>query len=123
MVAAGDEFVDASQVAAADRQVSEFDAVRQPVVAAEQNLARGAEVDDGTQPQPVELFGVRAGQLAERVAAEQAAAHDLRTVNAPVAADVTDVHRAVEGHMTRRGPLSGHLTRPIAHRLPCPQPP
>ena len=100
MVAADDELVDGSEVAAADRQVCEFDAVRQPVVTAEQDLARGTEVDDGTQPEQVEPFHIRAGQLAERVAAEQAAAHDLKPVDAAVAADVPHVHRAVEGHMT-----------------------
>jgi hypothetical protein len=123
VVAAGDELVDGSEITAADRQVSEFDAVGQPVVAAEQDLARGAEVDDGMQSEQVEPFGVRTGQLAERVAAEQAAAGDLPPVDAPVTADVPHVDRAVEGHVTRRGPLSGHRTRPIAHRLSCPQPP
>jgi len=123
VVGAGDEFVDGSQVAAADRQVSEFDAVRQPVVAAEQNLARGPEVDHGAQPEAVEPFDIRAGQLAERIAAEQPPAHDHQPVSTAVAADVPYVHRAVESDMTRRGPLSGHRTRLIAHRPSCPQPP
>jgi len=47
MIAAGDELVDGPEVAAADRQVSEFDSVGQPVVAAEQDLARGPEVNHG----------------------------------------------------------------------------
>jgi hypothetical protein len=100
VVAAGDELVDGSEVAAGHRQRSEFDAAGQPVVAAEQDLARGAEVDDGTQPQQVEPFHIHAGQLAERVATEQAAAHHLKPVDATVAADVPHVHRAVEGYMT-----------------------
>ena len=54
VVAAGDELVEGPEVAAADRQVSEFDAVGQPVVAAEQDLARRPEVDHGAQPEPVE---------------------------------------------------------------------
>ncbi len=120
VVTAGDELVEGPEVAAADRQVSEFDTVGQPVVAAEQDLARGPEVDDGAQPDPVEPFGIGAGQLAERVAAEQPAAGDFQPVGAAVAADVPHVHRAVEGDKARRGPLSGHRTRLIAHRLTCP---
>ena len=100
MVAADDDLVDGPEVTAADRQVSEFDTVGQPVVAADQDLARGPEVDDGTQPQPVEPFHIGAGQLAERVAAEQSAADDLQPVDAAVAADVPHVHRAVKGDMT-----------------------
>ena len=123
MVAAGDELVEGPEVAAAYRQVSEFDGVGQPVVAAEQDLTRGPEVDDGAQPEPVEPLDVGAAQLAERVAAEQSAAGDFQPVNAAVAADVPHVHRAVEGHMARRGALSGHRTRLTVHRLTCPQPP
>jgi len=100
VVTAGDELVDGLEVAAADRQVSEFDAVRQPVVAADQDLAGAPEVDDGAQPQAVEPFHVAVGQAAERVAAEQPPARDLRPVDATVAADVPHVHRAVEGDLT-----------------------
>ena len=120
MVATGDELVDGPEVAAADRQVSEFDGVGQPVVAAEQDLARGPEVDHGAQPEPVKPFGVGAGQLAERVAAEQPAAGDFQPVDAAVTADVPYVHRTVEGDMAWRGRLTGHRTRPIAHRLTSP---
>ena len=113
MVAAGDELVEGPEVAAAYRQVGGFDAVGQPVIAAEQDFAGGPEVDDGAQPEPVEPLDVGAGQLAERVAAEQPAAGDFQPVNAAVAADVPHVHGAVEGHMAHRGPLSGHRTRLI----------
>jgi len=61
VVAAGDELVDGAEVAAADRQVSVFDGEGQVVVPAEQELARGPEVDHGTQPEPVEPFEVGAG--------------------------------------------------------------
>jgi hypothetical protein len=115
LVAAGDELEDGPEVAAADRQASEFYAGGQPVIAAEQHLARGAEVDDGAQPEPVEPLHVGSGQLAERVAAEQSAAYDLQPVRAAVTADIPHVHRAVEGDLTRRGPLTGHRARPIAH--------
>jgi hypothetical protein len=120
VVAAGDDLVDDPEVAAADRQVSEFEAVGQPVVAGQQNLAGAPEVDDRTQPEAIEPFHVAVGQLAERVAAEQPPAHDLGSVDAAAAANVPHVHRAVEGDMTRRGPLSGHRTRPISHRLTSP---
>jgi hypothetical protein len=120
VVGAGDQLVDGLQVAAADRQAGELDPVGQPVVATEQDLARGPEVDHGAQPEPVEPFDVGAGQLAERVAPEQPPAHHLRSVSAAVAADVPHVHRAVEGDVTRRGPLSGHRTRLIVHRLSSP---
>jgi len=123
VVAAGDELVDGAEVAAADRQVGVFDGEGQLVVPGEQDLARSPEVDYGTQPEPVEPFEVRAGQLAERVAAEQPAADHFRPAHDAVAADVPHVHRAVEGDVTRRGPLSSHRTRPIAHRLTSPQPP
>jgi hypothetical protein len=123
MVAAGDELVDDAEVPAADRQVSVLDGEGQTVVPAEQDFARGPEVDHGRQPEPVEPFGVGAGQLAEGVAAEQPAADHLRAAHAAVAADVPHVHRAVEGDLTRPGPLSSHRTRPITHRLTSPQPP
>jgi hypothetical protein len=100
VVGAGDELVDGPEVAAADRQVSEFDAVGQPVVAAEQDLARRPEVDHGTQPEAVEPRHIGAGQLAERVAAEQPAADDLRPMGTVVAADIPHVHRAIEGDVT-----------------------
>jgi len=122
VVAAGDELVDGPEVAAADRQGSELHAVGQPVVAAQQDLARRPEIDHGAQPEQVEPLHVGAGQLAERVAAEQSAAHHLGPVHAPVPADVPHVHRAVEGYVTRRDRLSSHRTRPIAHRLTSPQP-
>jgi hypothetical protein len=51
MVAAGDDLIDRAEVPAADRQVHRFDSAGQPVVAAEQDLARCPEVDDGTQPE------------------------------------------------------------------------
>ena len=120
VVAAGDELVDGAEVPAADRQVSVLDGEGQAVVPAEQDLARGPEVDHGTQPEPVELFGVGAGQLAERVAAEQPAAEHLRPAHAAVAADVPHVHRGGEGDLTRQGPPSSHRTRPMAHRLTSP---
>jgi hypothetical protein len=123
VVGAGDELVEGPEVAAADRQVSEFDTVGQPVVAAEQDLARGPEVDDRAEPEPVESLDVGAGQLAEHIAAEQPAARYFQPVGAVVAADVPHVHRTVEGDMARQGPLAGHRTRFIAHRLTCPQPP
>jgi hypothetical protein len=65
VVAARDELVDGAEVAAADRQVSVFDGEGQVVLPAEQELARGPEVDHGTQPEPVEPLYVGAGQLAE----------------------------------------------------------
>jgi hypothetical protein len=123
VIAARDELVDGAEVAAADRQVSVFDGEGQVVVPAEQDLARCPEVDHGTQPEPVEPFGVGTGQMAERVTAEQPAAHHLRPAHDAVAADVPHVHRAVEDDVTRRGPLSSHRTRPITHRLTSPQPP
>ena len=112
VVAAGDELAEGTEVAAADRQVSEFDAVGQPVVAAQQDLARAPEVDDGAHPEPVEPVDVAAGQLAERVAAEQPAASDFEAVDAPVAADVPHVHRALENNVARRASLSGHHAPP-----------
>jgi len=48
VVAAGDEFVDGAEVAATDRQVSVFDGEGQAIVPADQDLARGPEVDHGT---------------------------------------------------------------------------
>jgi hypothetical protein len=81
---------------ATDRQVHRLDPAGQPVVAAEEHLARCPEVDDGTQPEPAEPFGISGGELAERVAAEQPPAHDLEPVRVPVAADVPHVDRAVE---------------------------
>jgi len=121
VIAARDELVDGTEVAAADRQVSVFDGEGQVVVPAEQDLARCPEVDHGTQPEPVEPFGVGTGQLAERVAAEQPAADHLRPADAAVAADVPDVHRAVEGDLTRQDPPCSHRTRPTAHRLTSPK--
>jgi len=70
VVAAGDELVDRLEVAAADRQVRAFDPFRQPIRAAEQDLARRPEVDDGAQPELIEPGGIRGGELTERVAAE-----------------------------------------------------
>src|SRR5262249_49738277 len=115
------ELVDGAEVTAADRQVSVFDGEGQTVVPADQDLARGPEVDHGTQPEPVEPLHVRAGQLAERVATVQPAADHFRPAHDSVAADVPHVHRAVEDDMTRRGPFSGHRTRLIAHRLTPPK--
>jgi hypothetical protein len=100
VVAAGDQFVDRAQVAAAHRHAGELDAVRQPVGAAEQDLARGPEVDHGAQPELVKPFHVRGGELAERVAAEQPPLHHLEAVRASVAADVPHVDRAFERHVT-----------------------
>jgi hypothetical protein len=121
VVAAGDELVDGAEIAAADRQVSVLDGEGQAVVPAEQDLARDPEVDHGPQPEPVEPLHVGAGQLAERVAAVQPTADHFRPAHDPVTADVPHVHRAVEGDVTRRGPLRSHRTRPIAHRLTSPQ--
>jgi hypothetical protein len=100
VVAAGDELVDRSEVAAAHRQLGELDAVGQSVGPAEQDLARRPEVDDGAQSELLEPFVVGPGELAERVAAEQPPADDLAPVGAPVAADVPHVHRALERHVT-----------------------
>jgi len=123
VVAAGDELVDDAEVTAADRQVSVFDGEGQAIVPAQQDLARGPEVDHGAQPEPVEPLNVRAGQLAERVATVEPATDHLRPAHDPVAADVPHVRRAVEGDVTRQGPLGRHRTRPITHRLTSPQPP
>src|SRR5208282_2577280 len=95
VVAAGDELVDRPEVAAAYRQLDEFDAIGQPVGSAEQDLARRPEVDDRAQPELIEPFQIWRGELAERVAAEQPTAYDLAPVSAPVAADVPHVHRAL----------------------------
>ena len=96
MVTAGDDLVDRAQVPAADRQVHRFDPGGQPVGAAEQDLARCPEVDDGTQPELAQPFGIGRGELAERVATQQPPAHDLEAMSVPVAADVPHVDRAVE---------------------------
>jgi len=116
MVAAGDQLVDRAEVAAAHRQADQLDAGRQPVRAGQQDLARSTEVDDRAQPEPVEFFHVKAGQLAEGVTAEQPSAHHLEPVIGPVAADVPHVHRAVERDMARWCPVCRHRRRPIAHR-------
>jgi hypothetical protein len=121
VIAAGDQLVDRAEVAAAHRQADELDPERQPVRAGQQDLARRPEVDDGPQPQPVEPFDVRSGQLAERVAAEQPAARDLEPVAGPVAADVPHVDRAVERDQARWCPACRHRTRLIAHRPSSPQ--
>jgi hypothetical protein len=96
VVAAGDDLVDRAEVPAADRQVHIVDPAGQPVVAAEQDLARCPEVDDGTQPELGQPFGVGRGEVVERVAAQEPPAHDLEAVGVPVAADVPHVDRALE---------------------------
>jgi hypothetical protein len=120
MVAPGDQLVQRSEVAAAYREADELDAVRQPVRAAEQDLPRRPEVDDGPQPEPIEPLHVHGGELAERVAAENPAPPYFEAVRGQVAADVPHVHRAVQGDMAGWGPPRGHRTRLIAHR---PRPP
>jgi hypothetical protein len=120
VVAAGDQLVERPDVAAGHREADDLDAVRQPVRAAEQDLSRRPEVDDGPQPEPIEPFHVRGADLAERVAAEQPVPPDLEPVGGPVAADVAHVHRAIQGDVAGWGPPRGHRTRLIAHR---PRPP
>jgi len=117
VVRAGDDFVHPGQIPAGHRHGYRCHAARQPVLAADQYLARRAEVDDGAQVQRGDGSQIRVGQRGQRVPPVQAAAGHGSRVAGPVPADVAHVDRAVQFNPPGRGEVAGHRDKAIAHHL------
>lgn len=111
VLAARDQVGEGAEFPAGHRQAHGGHSRRQPVRAAQQDLARRPEVDDRAQPQVSELGHVGLGQAAEGITTEHPAPGHLGPEDAPITADVPYVPGAIEryeaaGHAAMPGPVT-----------------